>query len=78
LERQVDGYVFYHMQDTEGACAGGHLYLAYGATSDDPGQARRVGERVVEALRRAGLTAEWDGDPSRRIGVRLEWRRRRT
>ena len=77
MERQVDGYVFYHMQDTESGCASGHLYLAYGATSKDPEQVRRVGQRVAEALRRAGLTVEWGGDVSERIGVRLEWRRRR-
>jgi hypothetical protein len=76
-ERPVEGYTFYHMQDTESACWGGHLYLAYGATAEEPEALVNVARRIVRALERAGLTAEWDGNTSRRIGVRLTWRRRR-
>jgi hypothetical protein len=76
-EGQSDGYTFYHMQDTESAVEGGFLYLAFGATSGGEEGTRLIGERVASALRQAGLTVEWDGSPSRRIGVQLEWRRRR-
>jgi hypothetical protein len=75
--RQIDGYTFYHMQDTEGACEGGFLYLAYGATAHTPQATVQVGQRIVRALERAGLEVEWNGSAAERIGVRLEWRRRR-
>jgi hypothetical protein len=74
---RVDGYTFYHMQDTEGACEGGFLYLAYGATAHTPQAAVRVGQRIVQALERAGLEVVWNGSAAERIGVRLQWRRRR-
>ena len=74
--RQVWGYTFYHMQDTEGACEGGLLYLAYGSFGE-PDDTLGVGERIARALERAGLTVEWNGTAAQRIGVRLEWRRRR-
>jgi hypothetical protein len=75
--REVHGYTFYHMQDTEGACADGFLYLAYGSVSGDRQETVNVGQRIARSLERAGLTVEWDGSAARRIGVRLQWRRRR-
>jgi hypothetical protein len=74
--RQVRGYTFYHMQDTEGACASGFLCLAYGMHGNGEGTVR-VGQRIVRALEQAGLTVEWDGSAASWIGVRLQWRRRR-
>jgi len=76
-EGPVDGYTFYHCQDTEGAVEGGFLYLAYGATRDGDEAVVAVGRRIVAALERAGLTVEWNGSRSQRIGVHVEWRRRR-
>jgi hypothetical protein len=75
--RTIHGYTFYHMQDTEGACEGGLLYLAYGGRSGEAAETVRVGRRIVRALEQAGLAVEWDGSSARRIGVPLEWRRRR-
>src|SRR5262249_19629581 len=75
-EGPVDGYVFYHAQDTEGAVDGSFLFLAFGATQGGDGAVEAVGRRIVAALERAGLTVDWDGTRSRRIGVPAEWRRR--
>jgi hypothetical protein len=74
--RKVQGYTFYHMQDTEGACEGGFLYLAYGSNGNRA-QIVRIGRRIARALEQAGLTVEWDGSAAQRIGVQLHWRRRR-
>lgn len=89
LDRTADaarpsrGYVFYQRRDTDAAIDGHGLYLDYGAVEDDEDDyederaALRIGREVVEALRRQGLKASWDGTLSRRINVALEWKRRR-
>lgn len=72
----VVGYAFYHMQDTESAAEGGGIYVKYGSV--ETGGEVAVGEVIAEELRRAGLKVEWDGDPSRAIGVvEIDWKRRR-
>lgn len=76
-EGPVDGYTFYHLQDTESAVETGFLYLAYGATDNGGEAVEAVGRRIAAALERAGLTVEWNGSRSQRIGVHVEWRRRR-
>ncbi|MEU8800404.1 hypothetical protein [Spirillospora sp. NPDC048819] len=74
------GYVFAHRQDMEAAVPGGGLTLSYGVRSrgDQPPEAQAgIGEEVAGALRRHGLTVDWNGSPKRRIDVSLTWRRRR-
>ncbi|MGH8061206.1 MAG: DUF6891 domain-containing protein [Pseudoxanthomonas sp.] len=81
------GYVFYQRRGTEAAIDGHGLYLDYGAAGDDDDDdedgneneraALRIGHEVAEALRRQGLKVDWDGTLSRRIRVRLDWKRRR-
>ena len=73
----VQGYAFYHMQDTEAAVQGDGLYLSYGAVADGSEPAEAVGRAVVEALERKGLDPIWDGQWTRRIFVPLHWQRRR-
>jgi hypothetical protein len=74
----VEGYAFYHMQDTERAVEGGGLYVKYGAVEEGEEAAAAVGRVVAEELRNAGLTVEWDGSPDRAVGVvGLDWKRRR-
>jgi hypothetical protein len=71
------GYTFYHMQDTARAAEDGELWLAYG-TRGCSGDDARVGQVICEALRKHGLTVEWNGDVDKRICVTgLEWKRRR-
>jgi hypothetical protein len=75
--KAIRGYVFYHMQDTEHAVDGYGLYLSYGSVEDDEASAVGIGRELVAALRQQGLEADWNGSLSRRIGVSLDWKRRR-
>jgi hypothetical protein len=74
----VRGYAFYHMQDTEAAVEGRGVYLSYGAAEDGEAAALAIANEVVAALERQGLRVSWDGQWSRRIGVALDWKRRRS
>ena len=74
--REVAGYAFYHMQDTQRAAEGGGIYVRYGSNEGGPEPAA-VGRRIVAAVEAAGLKAEWDGSPNTCVLVRLKWRKRR-
>lgn len=76
--RPVRGYAFYHVQDTESAVEGHGLYLNYGAADAGEAAALGIAYEIVDALRRHGLRVNWEGKWSRRIGVDLDWKRRRT
>ena len=77
--REIHGYVFYHMQDTEQACASGHLYLAYGSVEEGEEPIANVGKRIVETLQRQGLRTDWNGSHNERVlVVGLDWKRRRS
>ncbi len=71
------GYVFYHMQDTEAALQCDRLYLAYGSAAGDETELAEIGWRIVGALRESGLMALWDGNVDRCIQVEIDWKRRR-
>jgi len=73
--REVRGYTFFHQQDTERAAEGGGILLAYGPAAEGVDLAT-VGHEVADALRDAGLTVEWTGDVSKRIGVAMRWQKR--
>ncbi len=75
--KQVRGYAFYHMQDTEAAVEGQGLFLNYGAIQDGEAAALGIGNEISAALKRQGLKVDWDGTWAKRIGVRLDWKRRR-
>jgi hypothetical protein len=77
-EHPVEGYAFYHMQDTESAVAGGGLFLAYGAVENGEEALIAVGRKIVLAMERSGLRTEWNGKTNTRIQiVDLDWKRRR-
>ena len=73
----VRGYAFYHMQDTERAVDGDGLYLNYGAVEDGEAAALAIGRAIVEGIEAHGLRTDWNGKWSQRIGVSLDWKRRR-
>jgi hypothetical protein len=74
----VEGYVFYHMQDTERASEGGDLFLAYGAVEEGDDKFVAVGRSIVQALESAGLRTAWNESPDERICVvDIDWKRRR-
>ena len=61
------GYVFYHDQDNETLSRTGHVLLRFGAVATSGDVA--VGQMVVQAMRHAGLSVDWSGDPSECIAV---------
>lgn len=71
----VRGYTFYHRQDSQLAAEDGLLTIGFEASHPIRGAA--VGEEVAETLRAHGLTVDWDGDPERKLHVRMDWSRRR-
>jgi uncharacterized protein DUF6891 len=73
----MDGYAFFHEQDTQRAADGGTLLLAYGDfTNDEEESTAAIGRRVVAALTAEGLRTEWSGEATQRIPVALTWQRR--
>lgn len=75
--KTVRGYTFYHMQDTDSAVDGGGLYLGYGATEEGEQAALTVARDVISVLNSHGLETDWNGNWNTRIGVSLDWKRRR-
>jgi hypothetical protein len=75
--RQVRGYTFFHVQDTEHAIAGESLFLSYGAPVQDSAEALAVGHEVMAVLRRHGLEPVWNGRKANRIALPMTWQRRR-
>ncbi|MDO7835690.1 hypothetical protein Q4610_11620 [Sphingobium sp. HBC34] len=74
---RVEGYVFFHMQDTEAAVEGHGLYLNYGACTEGEAAAIAIGYRIVAQLEAQGLTTQWGGRLEQRIGVAMAWKKRR-
>jgi len=75
--REIIGYVFYHMQDTESAAEGYGLCLSYGSVLDGARPALGIASQAVEVLTRFGISTFWDGTWNKRIMVKLDWKRRR-
>jgi len=73
----VRGYAFYHSQDADGAAEGGRLHLSYGSTEEGEDASVAIASQIEAALRAEGLTVNWNGTIGQRIGIDLEWRRRR-
>jgi hypothetical protein len=64
------------MQDTEAAARGHGLYLNFGAVAEGERPAVGIGNEILDALQRHGLTTDWDGTWAKRIHVTLDWKRR--
>jgi hypothetical protein len=75
--RPARGYAFYHVQDTEAAVDGYGIYLNYGACDEGEAAAVAVGQDIVAVLEGHGLKTDWNGSWDKRIGVELDWKRRR-
>lgn len=77
-ETAHSGYAYTTPADTEQAATHGRMFVSFGSTAGGRRANAAIGQRVLAALRRAGLRAEWDGDPDHRIAlVGLVWKRRR-
>ncbi|MGJ3238714.1 MAG: DUF6891 domain-containing protein [Anaerolineae bacterium] len=76
--REVQGYVFFHQQDTEVALQNGYLYLAYGSVTGKEQESLAVAYQACGALMRAGLSISWNEHVHSRICVHdLKWQYRR-
>ncbi len=75
--RAIRGYVFFDVQDTQYAADGYGLRLAYGSVEAGEEAALAVAREIIEVLARHGLSSNWKGDWSSRIGVPIEWKKRR-
>jgi hypothetical protein len=73
----VRGYAFYHVQDTEAAVEGRGVHLGYGAVEEGEAAALAIGREIVATLEAHGLRTDWNGSWDLRIGVSLDWKRRR-
>jgi hypothetical protein len=75
---RVEGYAFYHVQDTGSAVDGGSLFVKYGANRDGDEAITAVGRIIAEELRKAGLKVRWNGSPSSAVEViDIDWKKRR-
>ncbi|MCX4777940.1 DUF6891 domain-containing protein [Streptomyces sp. NBC_01264] len=71
------GFVFFHAQCTEGAAAGGDLWLLYGGFEQSEELTASVGQEVTRALDAVGLSWTWDGSAQDAIRVTgMEWKKR--
>jgi hypothetical protein len=57
--------------------AGHGIYIKFGALEDGAAEQKAVGQLIADALSRAGLKSQWNGDPETAVRVRLKWRKRR-
>ncbi|NWF81566.1 MAG: hypothetical protein HXY37_16210 [Chloroflexi bacterium] len=73
----VRGYAFYDVRETDAAILGHGLHLSFGAATRDLAAAHFVGQKLVSTLEQQGLRTDWTGEPSSRIFVDLDWKRRR-
>ena len=75
--REFRGYAFYHAQETQLAALYGSLSLNYGPTLGGEKECVDIGREIVSTLRAHGLQVEWDETMQKRIGIKLDWKRRR-
>ena len=58
-EHYADRFVFYHAQSADDLRERGEVWLNWAGDA----------ELIIRALRRQGLTVEWNGNPNRKIHV---------
>jgi len=77
--RNIQGFTFFHQQDTDHAVRDSDIYLEYGSIMNDniPSDLE-IANEVADTLCRHGLEVEWENSISQRIKVTLRWQRRRT
>ena len=74
-KRRRNRAVYWHRQDEEHFRKGGVLDVRYcylppkGIEGETTGLETQIGEQVADALRKAGLVVEWNGNPATTIEV---------
>ena len=74
--REVRGYAFYCVQDTQIALEGDELFLNCGSVLPIERTAIDIEWEIVATLREAGLKVDWDGQLHHRIRIGFDWKRR--
>ncbi len=75
--KTVRGFAFFHQQDTEHAVLHGGIHLGYGSLVDDEKADLTIAGEVADTLRQYGFRVNWTNNIKQRIGVELDWKRRR-
>lgn len=73
------GALFYHTQDVDRAVEYGEMSIGYYSFSDDDEdrtEDTKVAAAAMEVFLKHGITATWDGNPNRRIQLKIDWKRR--
>ena len=71
------GFAYYHRQDVERVVDGMPLFFGFEAVAKDEAAKREAGEVVAAALREAGFSVDWNGDPETRMSVAdIDWKKR--
>ena len=72
--RQMEGYVFYHRQDTEGLRKDGECYLAWGSLENNTStyKTKAIGQQIVKVLKAHSIKVKWDGSTGKRIHIAIE------
>lgn len=63
---------YFHRQDDATFRDKGKLHLRFGAWNGNDDATAKVGEKVVEVLRSAGLSPFWNGDPGETIKIHTD------
>ncbi len=68
-------YCYYTTQDIDSAIDTNRLYIGFGSTSADRADldSPRAARLIVDTLKRHGLKAQWNGDLTNRVDVKLRW-----
>ena len=74
--RRIQGYVYYHAQDTEAAVDHAQLCLRFGGSNYSDKQSIEVAKLIIKALEDEKLNVTWSGRPSQSIVVSINWKRR--
>jgi len=75
------GAAYYDPQDVEATISEGELGISFVAFSNSSGQRQPSGEAqlghlILTTLLESGLQAEWNSDITKRVKVRMHWRKR--
>jgi hypothetical protein len=77
-DAEPEGFVFFTARDTENAVEFGEIAFSFGAFNGSKETTLGVGDKVVKALRDAGLEAKWSGEMHDRIEIaEIDWKKRR-
>ena len=72
-ERNKEGAVYFHQQDTDCFWGCSKLHIRYFHNDeDDDGKTLEVGKLVYQTLKEEGVTVEWDGNAGKTIVVLAE------